>query len=389
MITVIGVRFKRAGKVYYFDPGDVPVEIGQSVVVETVRGVELGEIAVPMRTVADEEVVQPLKKVIRVATDSDLHQVTDNQHREQEALVFAQEKVHEMGLEMKLVEVEYTFDKSKLVFYFTADKRIDFRELVKELAARFRTRIELRQIGVRDEAKMLGGLGVCGQGLCCATWIGDFAPVSIRHAKDQDLSMNPNKISGVCGRLKCCLRYESEAYEDARERQPKLGECVMAPAGEARIVAVNLLRENCTLQVADGPRFSATWEEVKQFPIKSTGHCCSNCAKTAVREANEAATPEAPPILASEPVVASASPSDTDGNAAPNQPAPAKNHRKPRRVHAERPHNAPAPKPPHVTQEIAAAGTDEDAPTPHKRRRWRRRKPRSNESKEATGVSPA
>jgi cell fate regulator YaaT (PSP1 superfamily) len=263
MIEVVGVRFRKAGKVYYFSPGDLAVDVGQSVIVETVRGMELGEVAMGRRAVAEGDVTQPLKPVVRLATSEDLHQANANCDEEGQACEYAQVKIQELGLEMKLVDVEYTFDKSKLVFYFTADKRVDFRELVKELAARFRTRIELRQIGVRDEAKMLGGLGVCGQCLCCSSWIGDFAPVSIRHAKEQELSMNPSKISGLCGRLKCCLRFEAEAYEDAHCRQPKIGSMVTGCSCEGQVVAINLLREKATVQLAEGTRVTMSWDELK------------------------------------------------------------------------------------------------------------------------------
>ncbi len=255
MTPVIGVRFKRAGKIYYFSPGDLHLELGQNVLVETSRGIELGEVAEAVKLVPDEEVVQPLKQVVRVATQRDMVQVDSNRDEEHEAFLVALRKIQEHALEMKLVDVEYTFDRSKLVFYFTSEKRVDFRELVKDLASCFRTRIELRQIGVRDEAKMVGGLGVCGRSLCCTAWMSEFEPVSIRQAKDQDLAMNPNKISGVCGRLKCCLRFESDAYEDARAVLPKLGERVMTPAGEGRVVALHVLRNQYVVQTDEGPRF--------------------------------------------------------------------------------------------------------------------------------------
>ena len=263
MIEVIGVRFRRAGKIYYFSPGDLRAAVGEHVVVETVRGTELGEVAVGPKMVSEQEITQPLKKVIRLATDRDLAQIHQNKDQEAEAFGFAQERIEALGLDMKLVAVEYTFDKSKLVFYFTADKRVDFRELVKELASHLRIRIELRQIGVRDEAKMLGGLGVCGQCLCCSTWIGDFEPVSIRYAKEQELSMNPGKISGLCGRLKCCLRYEAEAYSSAHARQPKIGDVVQTETSKARVVAVNLLRENATVQWPEGQRSVVNWDQIE------------------------------------------------------------------------------------------------------------------------------
>lgn len=216
MQTVVGIRFKKAGKIYYFDPDQHELPPGSFAIVETSRGLEFGEVVAKPKEIADEELVQPLKKVIRVADEEDCQKILENRQKEEEAFDLGLQKIHEHCLDMKLVDVEYTFDRSKVIFYFTADGRVDFRELVKDLAAVFRTRIELRQIGVRDEAKMIGGLGPCGRVLCCHTFLGEFEPVSIRMAKDQNLSLNPTKISGVCGRLMCCLRYESDAYEMAR-----------------------------------------------------------------------------------------------------------------------------------------------------------------------------
>src|SRR5690606_29773969 len=207
MTRVVGVRFKTAGKVYYFDPGDFDLTVGMKVIVETARGIEIGEGIVRPKEVPDEDIAQPLKKVLRIATPEDLELQKENASKGKDAFRVCQERIASHELPMKLIDVEYTFDKSKVIFYFTAEKRVDFRNLVKDLAQRFRSRIELRQIGVRDEAKTLGGYGICGRPLCCATWITDFDPVSIRHAKEQNLSLNPSKISGVCGRLKCCLRF--------------------------------------------------------------------------------------------------------------------------------------------------------------------------------------
>jgi cell fate regulator YaaT (PSP1 superfamily) len=216
MQTIVGIRFKKAGKIYYFEPGDISLETGSFVIVETSRGQEFGEVVVGPKEVADNEVIHPLKKVLRRADEEDCQRILENRQKEEEAFDAGLQKIGEHNLDMKLVDVEYTFDRSKIIFYFTADGRIDFRELVKDLASVFRTRIELRQIGVRDEAKMIGGLGPCGRILCCHTFLGEFEPVSIRMAKDQNLSLNPTKISGVCGRLMCCLRYESDTYEQAR-----------------------------------------------------------------------------------------------------------------------------------------------------------------------------
>jgi len=217
MVKVVGVRFKPAGKIYYFDPEELEIKANTDVIVETVRGLEYGKAVIANREVTDEDVVLPLKKVIRIATENDKAQMDVNEKKEQEAKQQCQKKIVEHKLPMKLIDVEYTFDGSKVIFYFTAEGRVDFRELVKDLAAIFRTRIELRQIGVRDEAKMLGGIGCCGRMLCCATFLGDFEPVSIRMAKDQNLSLNPTKISGICGRLMCCLKYESETYENGKK----------------------------------------------------------------------------------------------------------------------------------------------------------------------------
>jgi cell fate regulator YaaT (PSP1 superfamily) len=220
MVNVVGVRFKEAGKVYYFDPGELDLKPGNAVIVETARGVEFGEIVVGPKLVPDDQIVAPLKKVIRVATAEDHRQVAENQKKARRAFDVGLAKIAAHGLPMKLIDVEYTFDNNKIIFYFTAEGRVDFRELVRDLASVFRTRIELRQIGVRDEAKMLGGLGPCGRSLCCATFLGDFEPVSIRMAKEQNLSLNPTKISGICGRLMCCLKYECTAYHGARDETP-------------------------------------------------------------------------------------------------------------------------------------------------------------------------
>jgi len=213
MPVVVGVRFKPAGKIYYFDGQDIELKVGDKVIVETARGIEYGEVVIGRREVDEGQLVLPLKKVVRRATEQDKEQAEENRRREVEAYAICEAKIKEHGLPMNLIDVEYTFDRGKIIFYFTAEGRVDFRELVRDLASVFRTRIELRQIGVRDEAKMLGGIGTCGRVLCCATFLGDFEPVSIRMAKDQNLSLNPTKISGICGRLMCCLKFESEAYE--------------------------------------------------------------------------------------------------------------------------------------------------------------------------------
>lgn len=241
MYDVVGVRFKKAGKIYYFDPGDLSIEKNDFVIVETVRGVEFGKVVIARKQVDEHDVVLPLKKVVRIADQKDRMIVDENKQAAQEAYEVCSGKVNEHQLDMKLVDVEYTFDRNKVIFYFTADGRVDFRELVKDLAAIFRTRIELRQIGVRDEAKMLGGIGPCGRMLCCSTFLGDFDPVSIKMAKDQNLSLNPTKISGLCGRLMCCLKYENDEYEAAKELLPDLGEFISTPHGSGKVVGLNIL----------------------------------------------------------------------------------------------------------------------------------------------------
>ncbi|MCZ0756755.1 PSP1 domain-containing protein [Anoxybacillus sp. J5B_2022] len=254
MYNVVGVRFKKAGKIYYFDPGDLTIQTGEFVIVETVRGIEFGKVVISNKQVDENDIVLPLKKVIRIADAKDKMVVEDNKKAAQEAYEICLKKVEEHGLEMKLVDVEYTFDRNKVIFYFTADGRVDFRELVKDLAAIFRTRIELRQIGVRDEAKMLGGIGPCGRMLCCSTFLGDFDPVSIKMAKDQNLSLNPTKISGLCGRLMCCLKYENDEYETAKEQLPDLGEYIETPHGVGRVVGLNILERVLQVELSEHER---------------------------------------------------------------------------------------------------------------------------------------
>ena len=253
MIKVVGIRFQRAGKIYYFDPLDYDLETAMHVIVETARGVEMGTVLIPPKEVEDDKVVQPLKPVIRIATDDDEKVMEKNKEKEAEAYVICKEKIAKHGLDMKLVAAEYTFDNNKLLFYFTADGRIDFRELVKDLASVFRTRIELRQIGVRDETKMLGGIGICGRELCCKSYLTDFVPVSIKMAKEQNLSLNPTKISGVCGRLMCCLKNEQETYEYLNSRLPSVGDSVITPTGmHGEVSSVNVLRQLVKVVVDNG-----------------------------------------------------------------------------------------------------------------------------------------
>lgn len=253
MAEVIGVRFKNVGKVYYFDPVGLSFSVGQRVIVETARGVECGQVVLKNREVDDESLVSPLKPVMRLATEEDLAVVEQNHEKEKQAFAICQEKIEKHKLVMKLVDVEYTFDNNKILFYFTADGRVDFRELVKDLASVFRTRIELRQIGVRDESKMLGGLGVCGRPFCCSSYLGEFQPVSIKMAKEQGLSLNPTKISGTCGRLMCCLKYEQEAYEDLLKITPKVGAVVKTPDGKGTVADVNLLTGMLSVRMEADP----------------------------------------------------------------------------------------------------------------------------------------
>lgn len=251
MPVVVGIRFKRVGKIYYFDPGDLPLAAGGEAIVETARGLEYGSVVVGPKEVPEDELVQPIKRVLRVATEQDHLRVEENKRKQREAFDVCLKKIAAHQLDMYLVDAEYTFDCSKALFYFTAEGRVDFRELVKDLASVFRTRIELRQIGVRDEAKVLGGLGPCGRPTCCSTFLGDFAPVSIRMAKDQNLSLNPTKISGLCGRLMCCLRYENDTYEKAKAALPDVGQRVLTLDGEGRVIGQNLLKNTVTVETAD------------------------------------------------------------------------------------------------------------------------------------------
>lgn len=253
MKKIIGVRFRTAGKIYFFDPKDYEVKRGDHVIVETARGVEYGTVVGDPKEVPEEEIVQPLKEVIRIATDKDDEQELKNKEKEKEAFKICLEKIANRGLEMKLIDAEYTFDNNKVLFYFTADGRVDFRELVKDLASVFRTRIELRQIGVRDETKIRGGIGICGRPLCCHAHLSDFIPVSIKMAKEQNLSLNPTKISGVCGRLMCCLKHEEDTYEEINKRLPGIGDFVTTPDGlKGEVSSVNVLRELVKVIVESG-----------------------------------------------------------------------------------------------------------------------------------------
>ena len=265
MYDVVGIRFKKAGKIYYFDPNELIIQKGEFVIVETVRGVEFGKVVIGPKKVDENDVVLPLKKVLRIADHKDQMIVEENKSAAKEAYDVCCEKVTLPELDMKLVDVEYTFDRNKIIFYFTADGRVDFRELVKDLASIFRTRIELRQIGVRDEAKMLGGIGPCGRMLCCSTFLGDFEPVSIKMAKDQNLSLNPTKISGLCGRLMCCLKYENDDYEAAKELLPDLGDWINTPDGKGKVVGLNILERVLQVEISEQERvLEYTLDEILQ-----------------------------------------------------------------------------------------------------------------------------
>ena len=269
MKTIIGVRFRQAGKVYYFDPGDVTLERNQHVIVETAKGVEIGTVVLPNREMPEEKIVAPLKGIMRVATAKDEETERKNREKEKEAFKICLEKIQKHGLEMKLIDAEYTFDNNKVLFYFTADGRIDFRELVKDLAAVFKTRIELRQIGVRDETKILGGIGICGRELCCHRHLSEFVPVSIKMAKEQNLSLNPTKISGVCGRLMCCLKHEEETYEELNRRLPNVGDHVTTEDGlKGEVHSVNVLRQLVKVVVEVGDEKEIHEYRVEQLRFK-------------------------------------------------------------------------------------------------------------------------
>lgn len=264
MLKVIGVRFKKAGKIYYFDPQDLNVEKDSYVIVETARGIEFGQCVIGEKMIDESEIIAPLKTVIRVADENDISKHKENKEKEEEALRICTEKIWDHKLDMKLIDVEYTFDNNKVIFYFTADGRVDFRELVKDLATIFKTRIELRQIGVRDEAKMIGGLGPCGRTMCCSSFLGDFTSVSIKMAKEQNLSLNPTKISGICGRLMCCLNYEQSTYEDIIKRLPRVGSIVETELGTGEVVQNNIVKESVKVKLRNGEE-----EFIEQFNINN------------------------------------------------------------------------------------------------------------------------
>ncbi len=393
MTTVVGVRFKNNGRVYYFDPGALHMQEGDGAIVETARGIEFGDVVQGNTEVPDEQVVQPLKVVLRIATEADRSMRDANAAKEGEAFEVCQKKIEQHKLDMKLVNVEYTFNGSKVIFYFTADERVDFRELVKDLAGHFKTRIELRQIGVRDEAKMLGGLGSCGRPVCCKTFLDDFRPVSIKMAKEQNLSLSPTKISGLCGRLMCCLQYEQAAYEEMKKLMPKTGREIQTPDGNGIAVENNAITEKTKVKLTlpDGT-FDLRWYHYSE--LAKVGDPAPKAREKAVPEPASPAQaeyvqPELPPQAevrkpsrrrrggrggvstsapADKPATAEKEkrPEQTEGPEAPRQPR--RRRRKPAGGGSGAPENA-QPKPVKASEQGAGA----DA-APHKPRR-RRRKP--------------
>lgn len=287
MVEVIGVRFNNAGKIYYFDPKGEKISVGTRILVETARGVEMGHVVMPNSEVEDSEIVPPLKPIIRIAEEDDFARLKENKEKEKEAFIIANEKIAEHGIDMKLVDVEYTFDRNKIIFYFTADGRVDFRELVKSLAGIFHTRIELRQIGVRDEARQLGSFGICGRYVCCGTFLDDFKPVSIKMAKEQGLSLNPTKISGICGRLMCCLQYEQNVYDEMLKKLPNKGALIDTPDGKGLVVDVATLKGEVKVKFDNGD--AVRFANYKVADINS-----DEVRVTKAESAEDAAVPELP-----------------------------------------------------------------------------------------------
>ena len=319
MVNVIGVRFENAGKLYFFDPGELWPTPGDYVLVETSRGVEFGEVVTGIKEIDDSTLQSPLKPVVRIATAEDIQHNKDNKEAQKEAYQVCQKKIAEHKLDMKLVSVEYTFDNSKILFYFTANGRVDFRSLVKDLASVFKTRIELRQIGVRDEAKMLGGLGICGRPICCGAFLGDFQPVSIKMAKEQNLSLNPTKISGVCGRLMCCLKYEQDQYEQTRKKMPKVGKEVITPDGPGVVWELNVIKETVRVRIQKGDS-----SELKDYPMEEVQR--PGAANARKEEAHEAPAEVAVP----------AEEKAAEEQPRPRKERPAREERKPRREEGEK-----------------------------------------------------
>ena len=324
MVNVIGVRFENAGKLYFFDPGELWPTPGDYVLVETSRGIEFGEVVTGIKEIDDSTLQSPLKPVVRIASAEDLQHFKDNKAAEKEAYQVCQRKISEHKLDMKLVSVEYTFDNSKILFYFTANGRVDFRSLVKDLAGVFKTRIELRQIGVRDEAKMLGGLGICGRPICCGAFLGDFQPVSIKMAKEQNLSLNPTKISGVCGRLMCCLKYEQDQYEATRKKMPKVGKEVITPDGPGVVWDLNIIKETVKVRIQKGDS-----SELKDYPMEDVQR--PGAANVHREEPAEA------PAAAENPAEAAEDKPSGEEQAPPRHERPVREERKSRREEGEKP----------------------------------------------------
>ncbi len=369
MTTIIGVRFKSNGKMYYFDSQGIEVAPGTGVIVETARGVEYGDCVQGNTDVPDQQVVQPLKRVVRVATEADMKTLERNKKRADEAFIICKQKIEDRGLDMNLVTAECTFDMNKLLFYFTADGRVDFRELVKDLASVFRTRIELRQIGVRDEAKMIGGLGCCGRELCCSSYLDDFHPVSINMAKDQNLSLNPAKISGVCGRLMCCLKYEHEAYAELQKVTPRQGSVVDTPEGRGKVVSTQMLRGTCKVQLDDSPEHSLTEFQCTQCCMVK-GACRNRQDAAAMAEERRRREEQEGTADAAAPKKGEAPKKNADAPQRAAQPKPAQS----------RPPRKPAPQPvvDELPEEDAGEFSADGEGAPRRRRRRggrRRRKP--------------
>ena len=368
MAIIVGVRFRNAGKLYYFDPLETGAAAGDTVIVETARGQEMGEAVTGPAEVPDESIVPPLRPVIRVASQEDVDHKAENAVQEKAAFEICREKIKEHKLPMKLVSCEYTFDNSKLLFYFTSESRVDFRALVKDLASQFHVRIELRQIGVRDEARMMGGLGICGRPLCCTRFLGDFHPVSIKMAKEQNLSLNPTKISGACGRLMCCLQYEEEYYEKTSKLLPRVGKLVHTPDGDGVVAEVNILKETVRVRISKGNDMT----ELRDYPADQVQRLSGHAAPTvpAAEEQEDAPDPEIMAVLrASDMDVADddadvALPPDDSAEPAESEPAPAP-VRKP----------APRPRPPRPRRNDSAekpAAESESRPAAPRNRRPQR-----------------
>ena len=366
MTEIVSVRFNERGKAYFFDPAGLTIEKGSKVVVETAKGLEYGECSQGNHQVDDENVVQPLRSVVRIATDADHRSAQAGKEKEKEALDYCKGKIKELGLEMKLVSVEYGFEGNKILFFFTSDGRVDFRELVKDLAGKFRARIELRQIGVRDEAKMIGGLGVCGKQFCCSQFLNDFHPVSIKMAKTQGLSLNPTKISGTCGRLMCCLKYEEVAYEDLVKKAPKIGAFVDTPSGKGSVINVNLLRGNTKVRLEDG--FDTTLKTFTFDELNILGGKGRRAEYITARDEGrlkEAGfTPSPPPKLTKSLDLEVTSADHRSNNSAPPQQGQPKKHNNKRKNRPAHTHKQNNPKDPNLTTKPEAGAISPSNPQP-------------------------